>query len=181
MLKRFLLSATIASLLFSGAVFAEPRFTLTTPGVADGAPFSAENEGNAGSCSGKNISPELQWSHAPAGTQSFALIMHDTDARQGKGLIHWVYYGLPAQTTGLATNAGSVPSLGVGGTNDRKSTVFLGPCPPKTDSQHHYVIQLFALDLSPTALEKGLTYPQLMQAIDGHVLGLASYVRTYQR
>lgn len=34
-------------------------------------------------CTGGNLSPALEWSDAPAGTKSFALMVHDPDAKTG--------------------------------------------------------------------------------------------------
>jgi Raf kinase inhibitor-like YbhB/YbcL family protein len=48
------------------------------------------------SCEGANVSPELEWSEPPAGTQAFALIMEDPDAPSGI-FTHWVVYDLPGE------------------------------------------------------------------------------------
>jgi hypothetical protein len=40
-------------------------------------------------CDGANISPPIQWEQVPAGAQSLALIMEDTDAPSGT-FFHWV-------------------------------------------------------------------------------------------
>src|SRR5450755_2909622 len=46
------------------------------------------------SCEGTDISPPLQWSGAPQGTKSFALIIDDPDAPDPRALkmtwVHWV-------------------------------------------------------------------------------------------
>ncbi|HJZ53666.1 MAG TPA: YbhB/YbcL family Raf kinase inhibitor-like protein, partial [Gemmataceae bacterium] len=56
-------------------------------------------------CEGKDVSPALSWSGAPAGTQSFALIVDDPDAPDPKApkmtWVHWVLYNLPASASGL--------------------------------------------------------------------------------
>ncbi len=36
-------------------------------------------------CTGGNLSPQLSWSHLPAGTKSLAITMHDRDAPTGSG------------------------------------------------------------------------------------------------
>ena len=48
-------------------------------------------------CDGENLSPPLQWSDAPAGTRSFALL-GDPDAPAGTWH-HWAAYDLPPTVT----------------------------------------------------------------------------------
>src|SRR5260370_3469509 len=51
------------------------------------------------SCEGTDISPPLQWSGAPQGTKSFALIIDDPDAPDPRApkmtWVHWVVYDIP--------------------------------------------------------------------------------------
>src|SRR5260370_3138654 len=63
------------------------------------------------SCDGRNISPELSWSGAPAGTKSFALVMHDPDAPVAGGYTHWLGYNIPAIVSPIAENAPSQDPL----------------------------------------------------------------------
>src|SRR5215469_5392109 len=45
------------------------------------------------SCDGqRNVSPQLSWSMAPEGTQSFALVVIDRDSPLGWNFVHWVLY-----------------------------------------------------------------------------------------
>jgi phosphatidylethanolamine-binding protein (PEBP) family uncharacterized protein len=51
---------------------------------------------------GTNTSPELAWTGAPAGTQSFAIAYHDLSNVQGNDTFtHWVMWNIPGTTTGL--------------------------------------------------------------------------------
>lgn len=51
---------------------------------------------------GDNVSPQLDWSGAPAGTQSFAIALHDLSFTQGGDpFTHWVMWNIPASATGL--------------------------------------------------------------------------------
>ena len=59
-------------------------------------------------CKGKNISPQLSWKNAPAGTKSFAITMYDPDAPTGSGWWHWVMFDIPANATGIPANAGNL-------------------------------------------------------------------------
>src|SRR3974377_1742448 len=61
------------------------KFTLSSPGITPGKTIAAAQVFNGFGCSGGNVSPALSWSNAPAGTQSFALLMHDPDAPTGSG------------------------------------------------------------------------------------------------
>lgn len=47
-----------------------------------------------------NLSPELSWTGAPAGTQSFALVLFDVTYGQA----HWALWNIPADVTTLAAN-----------------------------------------------------------------------------
>jgi Raf kinase inhibitor-like YbhB/YbcL family protein len=47
-----------------------------------------------------NVSPELRWAGAPAGTQSFALVLFDVTY----GQTHWALWNIPANVTLLAAN-----------------------------------------------------------------------------
>src|SRR5260370_38602367 len=59
-------------------------------------------------CSGGNLSPELHWSGAPAGTQSFVVTLFERDERSTpSGWWHWVVYNLPKNISSLRQGAGS--------------------------------------------------------------------------
>src|SRR3982751_98171 len=67
---------------------------ITIPAFGDGGTipvkFGCSNGKNA------NVSPEIQFSGAPAGTQSFALILHDPDvAIGGDDVLHWAIFNIP--------------------------------------------------------------------------------------
>lgn len=158
------------------------RFSLSMPDAEDNSFFSVDNASSAAECKGKNVSPALYWQFVPKGTQSFALVLHDPDGQKGLGVDHWVHYGFSAALDHLSTGSGSEANLeGVGGKNSHGSLDYVGPCPPVGESAHHYVIQLYALDLAPDALPAGLTREELLGKIKGHVLGVSSVVRKYQR
>jgi phosphatidylethanolamine-binding protein (PEBP) family uncharacterized protein len=56
--------------------------------------FPVDNTGLNG---GDNVSPQLDWTGAPAGTQSFAISFDDLS----DPLTHWVMWNIPASATGL--------------------------------------------------------------------------------
>jgi Raf kinase inhibitor-like YbhB/YbcL family protein len=135
-------------------------------------------------CEGKDVSPPLAWSGAPAGTQSFALIVDDPDAPDPNApkatWVHWVLYNLPSSASDLAEGVRSseLPTGAREGTNDWKRVGYGGPCPPI--GRHRYFHRLFALDTQLPDLGAA-TKAQVESAIKGHVLAHAELVGTYQK
>ena len=159
-------------------------FTITSPSFADNEiiPKKHAAKGGPRKCDGENISPALQWSNAPAGTKSFAIVVTDAVGGHGLGIVHWVGYGIPASTTSLAEGAVSKPSKAyVGGKNVIKKGFYFGPCPDVGDNPHHYEFKIIALDLAPDALAPGLDLAGLFKAIKGHNLSATSIVGRYAR
>jgi Raf kinase inhibitor-like YbhB/YbcL family protein len=136
-------------------------------------------------CEGDDTSPELAWSDAPAGSESFALVVDDPDAPDPKApkttWVHWVLYNLPPAVTELPAGAGGGEGMPAGasdGRNDWKRTGYGGPCPPI--GRHRYFFKLYALDARLPDLE-GPTKARLEAAMEGHVLGRAELIGTYQK
>jgi Raf kinase inhibitor-like YbhB/YbcL family protein len=126
--------------------------TLTSPDVKEGAKIADEQVFNGFGCTGKNLSPALQWSDAPKGTKSFALSIYDPDAPTGSGFWHWVVFNIPADVTSLPKGAGdpksaAAPKGAVQSRTDFGAPGYGGPCPPKGDAPHHYQISVFAVDV----------------------------------
>ncbi|MGB5080324.1 MAG: YbhB/YbcL family Raf kinase inhibitor-like protein [Burkholderiales bacterium] len=130
---------------------ARTKFTLTSPDIRGNGPISLEQVFNGFGCSGRNISPALEWSGAPAETRSFALLVHDPDAPTGgAGWWHWLVVNIPADTTGLAKNAGTaegsnLPAGSVQIATDFGPPGWGGPCPPVGDKPHRYHFTVYAL------------------------------------
>lgn len=157
-------------------------FTITVPGHTEGSMLSAKNASNDPGCGGGNISPAVQWSHAPKGAKSFAVTIIDPDGGKGLGSVHWVAYGIPANLNSLPAGIGTSSSKDfVRGDNSRGKATYRGPCPPKGENPHHYIVAVYALDLAPGALKQGLSHDQFLAAIKGHSLGETSVVLRYQR
>jgi len=177
-----------------------PVFTLSSPDLASGT-FATKFILNGFGCTGGNVSPALQWSNIPAGTQSISLQVYDPDAPSGSGFWHWAVYDMPATTTGLAQGAGNSPATlpagAYGGNTDFLDTGatgangnYGGPCPPAGDAPHHYIFTLYALDVPQLAAAASL--PKTGTAglygfglgragLGAHVLAKATFTATYGR
>ena len=72
-------------------------FTLASSAFDDGARLPS-----AFTCRGADDSPPLSWTHAPADTKSFALVLTSKTARAGSSLqVQWVLWGIPATRSAL--------------------------------------------------------------------------------
>jgi len=138
------------------------------------------------SCADPNASsPALQWSNPPAATVSYAVILHDTDAAPAKGTMdvtHWIFWNVPAGSTAVAGNVkpDSSPDGIMQGKNVRNINGFQPPCPPPGATPHHYIFELYALD-AKLDLPAGSARADLLKAMDGHVIGKATYVGVFGR
>jgi len=92
-------------------------------------------------CDGNDVSPQLSWSGAPAGTKSFSLTCIDPDAPSGD-FIHWLVYDIPASITTFS-QGGPLPSSVKEATNDFGKKSYGGPCPPS--GTHRYMFTVYAL------------------------------------
>jgi hypothetical protein len=142
-------SLALSGMTVGGASAANLK--VTSPDIAPGKMISDEQVFNGFGCTGKNISPALTWSGAPAATKSFAVTVYDPDAPTGSGFWHWVVFNIPANATGLPKNAGDVkaglaPKGGVQSRTDFGVPGWGGPCPPP-GKPHHYIFTVFAVDV----------------------------------
>ncbi len=161
---------------------AEPiPFTLRSPAFETGAGIPRRH-----TCQGADLSPPLTWADPPAGTRSLALTVVDPDvpdpAAPERSWVHWVVYDLPADVRALPENAGasaaSLPAGARAGRNDWGRPDYGGPCPPI--GRHRYLHRLQALDVVLGDLGTP-TRDALLRATEGHVLGEAELLGTYQK
>jgi Raf kinase inhibitor-like YbhB/YbcL family protein len=149
----------------------DEAFRVMSPAFPDGASIPARF-----SCDGVDESPELEWTGAPDGTASFALIVDDPDAR---GFVHWVAFDLTgSRSGGLARAVSASPDGPPQGTNSFRRIGWNGPCPPS--GTHRYRFRLLALD-AELGLPNAPTADEVLRAAEGHVLGQAELTGTYSR
>jgi Raf kinase inhibitor-like YbhB/YbcL family protein len=183
-------SLSAACYLISGsgaqAVDHPDLFEVTSPDFPDNGLLSETNAGTGTSlrgpwaCGGQNISPALSWSQAPAGTQSFAVIMDDPDAASGRGGNHWITYDIPASAHGVARGDADQPGKYVSG-NSGNGAAYHGACAEPGAKAHHFIFFVYALDIGVGKLKPGLTKAELVEQIKGHNLAEASIMGRYQR
>ena len=124
-----------------------------------------------------NAFPGLNWTDGPEGTESYAIIMQDTDyVARGAPILHWSIVNIPASVTGL--KAGMKPEQrpagSIYGPNYKGAAQpYLGPRTPP-GPKHRYHIQVFALDTMLPADFAPKTYAELIAPLKGHVLASGS-------
>lgn len=128
-------------------------------------------------CEGEDVSPPLTFSDIPKNTKSLVLIVDDPDAPRGT-FDHWILWGLPGNLTTLAEGA-PIKKPVLQGKNHFQEVRYRGPCPPP-GSPHRYFFKLFALD-TVLSLAEGSSKSQILDAMEGHILGKAELIGTYQR
>jgi Raf kinase inhibitor-like YbhB/YbcL family protein len=161
------------------------KFTLSSSDLAPGARIAQAQVFNGMGCSGGNVSPALTWSGAPAGTKSFALLVHDPDAPTGSGWWHWVVYNIPAGTNSLPAGAGDpqerlMPAGVVQGRTDYGSAGYGGPCPPP-GAPHHYHFRLYALKVDKLELPNDASAAMVAFNVHAQSLGQAELIGIYGR
>lgn len=163
---------------------------LTTMGWADGAQIPVKY-----TQAGEQVSPKLDWTNVPAGTQGFVVNMLDPDVAIQRGTEtqpHWIVWNIPGSATGLPEGMKSGAELPDGIRQISASgPQYRGPGAAANGPLHHYTFEVYALDIAKldvaastaaqpvtAALE---TRAAVMKAIQGHVLGKAVYVGLFRR
>lgn len=145
---------------------------------------------------GRNVSPPITWSGAPAATREFALILDDPDAPTPLPFVHWVIYKIPANATGLpealpmgsAVKAAGLETAIQGATGfamyargggPPPQPGYRGPAPP-SGKPHHYTFHVFALN-APLDAKEGMTRDDLLTAMNGKIVAQGELVGVYER
>jgi Raf kinase inhibitor-like YbhB/YbcL family protein len=184
-LAGFVVSASQAQTVVKGTVGGNAAFTLASLDMTDGTKISEAQVFNSFGCSGRNISPALAWSNVPAGTKSFALLVHDPDAPTGSGWWHWIVYNIAGDVTSLPADAGDpkkslMPALTVQGRNDYGARGYGGPCPPP-GKPHHYYFRLYALKVPKLDVPDDATAALVGANVNANSLGMAQILGLYGR
>lgn len=120
-------------------------------------------------CDGADKPLPLRWSTVPKGTRELVLVMRDPDAPI-PDFVHWAVAGIPP-------SARQIPAGAIEGRNSSGTIGYHGPCPPRGDRPHHYVLTLSALAAPSGLTKRGFSADALRAA----ALGIYTLVGTYQR
>jgi Raf kinase inhibitor-like YbhB/YbcL family protein len=130
---------------------------------------------------GDNVSPPMIWTGAPAGTQSFVVLMQDLT----NGMAHWVLWNIPASVTSLPENvpkASAMPAMPAG-----SQQCSIGPGDGYFGSGacgNVYEFVIYALSIptfSPTQATNQTQVRMQLQALGAQILGTASMrARSFQ-
>lgn len=136
-------------------------------------------------CTGSDVSPALAWTGAPAGTQSYAVVMRDLSLAGAN--YHWVIYDIPASVTSLAAGVDAVasPATPAGAKQTYwsfgASYGYGGPCPP-AGAPHTYQFEVLAFATATVAVPANTTSPSAADAVLQAAKTASTTIRgTYQR
>ena len=172
-----------------GAAPAGPPLTLSTTAFLDGGQIPVRfSQAAPGAAPGEGTSPALTWTNVPAGTRSFVLHMHDLEVARNRTTddqVHWLVWNIPGASTGIPEGAPRGTKLPDGSyQTSATGQVYRGPGAAATGPLHHYVFELYALDIELPVEPVGdafETRPIVMKAMQGHVLGKAVYMGFFKR
>ena len=176
-----------SSLAIVGSLSAANAFELSSSDIAKDKTIDQKFAFNGFGCTGENFSPALAWSDPPTGTKSFAVFVHDPDAKTGgAGFWHWAAVDIPATILSLAQGAGDINSkaLPKGArqiASDFGSQSYGGPCPPQGEAAHHYVFTVYALKVAKLELPENPTASLTGFMTNMNALGSATFTATYGR
>jgi Raf kinase inhibitor-like YbhB/YbcL family protein len=143
---------------------------LASPAFHDGATIPKRF-----TCSGENVSPPLAILDVPKRTRELALVMEDRDAG---GFVHWTVLRIAPDTALIGE--GRVPRGAVETKNSFGDRRWGGPCPPKSNTPHHYVFALYALE-APLGLGGGASADEVRKALAGHALARGTLTGRFGR
>lgn len=127
-------------------------------------------------CDGDNDPPIVTIESVPAGVAQFAMVVDDPDAPGVDPFVHWVVYGIPADTNEFTDAEDNL----IYGMTDAGVVGWFGPCPPPGDGPHEYVCTLFGLG-QELALEPDLDGRDLREAIQNDIVAETKITASYER
>ena len=149
-------------------------FVLKSSEVANGGALPVEFTGD-----GVAATLPLEWSGAPAGTKSYALVMHHIDP---EGIVkwYWILYNIPATVQSLPKNVKGIGTLGNNSINGRTE---YAPPHSKGPGAKTYILTVYALSAPPrlSVPPERVSREVLLEAIKDRTLGSAELRVAYTR
>ena len=139
--------------------------------MKEGGPLPAEYTGD-----GAGSTLPLEWSAGPAGTKSYALVMHHLDP-EGRTKTYWILYDIDASVRGLPKNVKGVGKLGA----SFRGQAAYEPPHSKGPGPKTYVLSLYALS-QPLGLQDqsaNVTLASLLKAMQGKAIAGADLSVVY--
>ncbi|MCP1275906.1 YbhB/YbcL family Raf kinase inhibitor-like protein [Leuconostoc citreum] len=159
-----------------------PELTISIKGLTNDVFFQKKNYSAIfGIDGGEDISPEISWNNAPAGTKSFVVTMYDPDAPTESGFWHWSIKDIPATVTTLFENAGDIksdvlPDKAIAMPMDARMDRYVGAAPARGDEPHPYHIVVTALDVDVLDVSPDSTPAFMNFNMIGHELARGSKI-----
>ena len=182
-MNRILASLLFAATGLQAATAHAAGFQAGSASIGPDGALAAEHVFEAYGCHGPNVSPEVHWSGAPAGTRSFAVTMRDVDAPTDSGWWHWAVIDIPATWNHVAKggSAGTAAAGAIQLRNDFGSAGWGGLCPPAGAAPHRYVFKVFALPVARLGIPADATPALASYMLRARALGVARFVGTFGR
>jgi Raf kinase inhibitor-like YbhB/YbcL family protein len=165
---------------------ANPPMVLSIPAFPDGGVIP--NRHTQVEQPERGVSPALNWTNAPAATQSFVVHMRDPEVfrnRTTEDQVHWLVWNIPGTAKGLPEGMPEGAQLPDGIRQISASgPVYRGPGAPASGPMHHYTFEVYALDTKldvPPGADAWETRTALFKAMASHVIGKAVYIGMFKR
>jgi Raf kinase inhibitor-like YbhB/YbcL family protein len=174
--KRVLMIGLLISVSIWAREVAEggANFKLSSPEAANGGNLPREFTGD-----GVAATLPLEWSGAPEGTKSYALIMHHVDP-EGETKWYWILYDIPATVQSLPKN---VKGVGILGNNSVNNKTEYAPPHSKGPGPKTYTFTVYALSSAPKIeVPAGkVSREVLLEAMKGRILANSELQVVYSR
>lgn len=184
MIKSLVSAIALTVMVAAPACATEPtNFNVSSQDVSEGVQLSQKNVFKGFGCAGKNMSPQISWSGAPAEAKSFVVTAYDPDAPTGSGWWHWVTFDIPANVDNLPANAsvsGEMPDGAIQARSDFGTHSFGGACPPPGEV-HRYKFTVHALDVQTLGLDKNASPALIGFMTKSHSIASDTITAVYTR
>jgi Raf kinase inhibitor-like YbhB/YbcL family protein len=123
-------------------------------------------------CHGSKVHPPLNWSGAPSGTRSIAIIVDDSSAPITP-FIYWLVFDISPEATDI--QQGSLPTGAKQGLNSAGTATYDAPCP--VGHPHRYRFSVYALNRT-VRLPDGAPLSEVLSRLEATTIGRGQIVVT---